>query len=106
MVSLLVVAMRTSGPEAMVTLSLALTAGVLRRHRPAAGHLAGLQRPGAQRMMRPVLDAQTTPAFVYLVPVVMLFGIGNVPGVTVTIVFALPPGALLTNLSTAGCARR
>jgi ABC-type proline/glycine betaine transport system permease subunit len=31
---------------------------------------------------------QTTPAFVYLVPVVMLFGIGNVPGVIVTIIFA------------------
>ena len=42
--------------------------------------------------IRPVLDAmQTTPAFVYLVPVVMLFGIGNVPGVVVTIIFALPP---------------
>ena len=40
----------------------------------------------------------TTPAFVYLVPVVMLFGIGNVPGVVVTIVFALPPLIRLTNL--------
>lgn len=49
--------------------------------------------------MRPVLDAmQTTPAFVYLVPVVMLFGIGNVPGVIVTIVFALAPLARLTSL--------
>ncbi|MCO8166143.1 ABC transporter permease subunit, partial [Pseudomonas sp. 21LCFQ010] len=37
-------------------------------------------------------------AFVYLVPVVMLFGIGNVPGVLVTIVFALPPLVRLTNL--------
>jgi glycine betaine/proline transport system permease protein len=53
----------------------------------------------AQRWMRPLLDAmQTTPAFVYLVPVVMLFGIGNVPGVIVTIVFALPPLIRLTNL--------
>jgi len=41
---------------------------------------------------------QTLPAFVYLVPVVMLFGIGNVPGVLVTIVFALPPLVRLTNL--------
>jgi glycine betaine/proline transport system permease protein len=41
---------------------------------------------------------QTTPAFVYLVPVVMLFGIGNVPGVIVTIIFALPPLIRLTNL--------
>ena len=49
--------------------------------------------------MRPFLDAmQTTPAFVYLVPIVMLFGIGNVPGVVVTIIFALPPLIRLTNL--------
>ena len=49
--------------------------------------------------IRPVLDAmQTTPAFVYLVPIVMLFGIGNVPGVVVTIIFALPPLIRLTNL--------
>ncbi|WP_293572696.1 ABC transporter permease subunit [Phaeobacter sp.] len=42
--------------------------------------------------MRPVLDTmQTIPAFVYLVPVVMLIGIGNVSGVIVTIIFALPP---------------
>ncbi|OIN09178.1 glycine betaine/L-proline ABC transporter permease ProW [Oceanisphaera psychrotolerans] len=52
-----------------------------------------------ERIVRPVLDAmQTLPAFVYLVPVVMLFGIGNVPGVLVTIVFALPPLVRLTNL--------
>ncbi|NMF96919.1 glycine betaine/L-proline ABC transporter permease ProW [Aromatoleum toluolicum] len=52
-----------------------------------------------EKTLRPVLDAmQTLPAFVYLVPVVMLFGIGNVPGVLVTIVFALPPLVRLTNL--------
>jgi glycine betaine/proline transport system permease protein len=52
-----------------------------------------------ERIVRPVLDAmQTLPAFVYLVPVVMLFGIGNVPGVLVTIIFALPPLVRLTNL--------
>ncbi|WP_417505676.1 glycine betaine/L-proline ABC transporter permease ProW [Marinomonas gallaica] len=52
-----------------------------------------------EKTIRPVLDAmQTLPAFVYLVPVVMLFGIGNVPGVLVTIIFALPPLVRLTNL--------
>jgi glycine betaine/proline transport system permease protein len=51
------------------------------------------------RMMRPVLDAmQTTPTFVYLVPIVMLFGIGNVPAVLATIIVALPPMVRLTNL--------
>lgn len=41
---------------------------------------------------------QTTPAFVYLLPIVMLFGIGNVPGVVVTIIFALLPIVRLTIL--------
>ncbi len=49
--------------------------------------------------IRPFLDAmQTTPAFVYLVPVVMLFSIGTVSGVLATIVFALPPIIRLTSL--------
>ncbi len=49
--------------------------------------------------IRPVLDAmQTTPAFVYLVPVVMLFSIGTVAGVIATIIFSMPPIIRLTNL--------
>jgi glycine betaine/proline transport system permease protein len=49
--------------------------------------------------LRPLLDAmQTTPTFVYLVPIVMLFGIGNVPAVMATIIVALPPMVRLTNL--------
>lgn len=52
-----------------------------------------------EALLRPVLDTmQTIPAFVYLVPVVMLIGIGNVSGVLVTIVFALPPLIRLTAL--------
>lgn len=41
---------------------------------------------------------QTTPAFVYLVPIVMLFSIGNTAGVLATIIFALPPLVRLTSL--------
>jgi ABC-type proline/glycine betaine transport system permease subunit len=41
---------------------------------------------------------QTIPIFIYLVPVVMLFGIGKVPGAIATIIFALPPLIRLTNL--------
>ena len=53
--------------------------------------------------IRPVLDTmQTIPAFVYLVPVVMLIGIGNVSGVIVTIIFALPPLIRLTSLGIRG----
>ncbi len=52
-----------------------------------------------EMVLRPFLDAmQTTPAFVYLVPVVMLFSIGTVSGVLATIVFALPPIIRLTSL--------
>ncbi len=52
-----------------------------------------------EMLLRPVLDGmQTTPAFVYLVPIVMLFSIGNVAGVLATIVFSLPPIIRLTAL--------
>jgi len=50
-------------------------------------------------VVRPVLDfMQTIPSFTYLVPVILLFGIGNVPGVIVTAFFATPPLVRLTNL--------
>ncbi|WP_054032672.1 ABC transporter permease [Desulfatitalea tepidiphila] len=49
--------------------------------------------------IRPALDAmQTTPAFVYLVPIVMLFSVGNVAGVLATIIFSIPPIIRLTSL--------
>lgn len=97
--SLLIVSMLGIWPEAMVTLSLVLTSLVfcVLIGLPLGVLLASSER--AQRLVRPVLDAmQTTPAFVYLVPVVMLFGIGDVPGVIVTIVFAVAPLARLTSL--------
>ena len=97
--SLVAVALLGVWPEAMVTLSLVLTslAFCLAIGLPLGIFLASSDR--AQNILRPVLDAmQTTPAFVYLVPVVMLFGIGNAPGVIVTIIFALPPLVRLTNL--------
>lgn len=97
--SLALVALLGIWPEAMVTLSLVLTSLLfcLLVGLPLGVLMASSER--AQRLLRPLLDAmQTTPAFVYLVPVVMLFGIGNVPGVIVTIVFALAPLARLTDL--------
>jgi len=49
--------------------------------------------------LRPVLDLlQTIPPFVYLVPVIMLFNIGRVPGIIASVLYALPPGIRLTNL--------
>ncbi|WP_313706897.1 glycine betaine/L-proline ABC transporter permease ProW [Massilia sp.] len=97
--ALLALSMLGVWPEAMITLSLVLTslAFCLVIGLPLGILLASSDR--AQNILRPLLDAmQTTPAFVYLVPVVMLFGIGNAPGVIVTIVFALPPLVRLTNL--------
>ncbi|MFC5549999.1 glycine betaine/L-proline ABC transporter permease ProW [Massilia aerilata] len=97
--ALLLLTMLGVWPEAMLTLSLVLTslAFCLAIGLPLGIFLASSDR--AQKLLRPLLDAmQTTPAFVYLVPVVMLFGIGNAPGVIVTIIFALPPLVRLTNL--------
>ena len=66
------------------------------------GVLAG-KNDRFESVIRPVLDTmQTIPAFVYLVPVVMMIGIGNVSGVIVTIIFALPPLVRLTSLGIRG----
>lgn len=52
-----------------------------------------------QSIVRPVLDfMQTMPAFVYLIPAVMFFGLGKVPGTIATIIFSMPPVVRLTNL--------
>lgn len=99
LLSLLAVAILGIWAEAMVTLSLVLTSLLfcILIGLPLGILLARSDR--VQNIVRPILDAmQTTPAFVYLVPVVMLFGIGNVPGVIVTIIFALAPLVRLTNL--------
>ena len=53
----------------------------------------------AQQAIIPVLDVmQTMPSFVYLIPVVMLLGIGRVPGVIAVVIYAIPPVIRLTNL--------
>jgi glycine betaine/proline transport system permease protein len=52
-----------------------------------------------ERVLRPFLDvAQVMPAFVYLVPVLILFNVGRVPGVVASIIYAVPPGIRLTTL--------
>ncbi len=53
----------------------------------------------ARSVITPVLDVmQTMPAFVYLIPVVMLLGIGKIPGVIAVVIYAIPPVIRLTNL--------
>ncbi|OJT96773.1 ABC transporter permease [Metarhizobium album] len=52
-----------------------------------------------QKIVNPILDVmQTMPSFVYLIPVVMLLGIGKVPGLIAVVIYAIPPMIRLTNL--------
>ncbi len=55
--------------------------------------------PRANATIRPILDfMQTMPAFVYLIPAVLFFQLGKVPGVMATVIFAMPPAVRLTSL--------
>ena len=56
-------------------------------------------KPKVYKVMLPVLDLmQTLPTFVYLIPVLTLFGLGNAPGLIVTIIFVIPTAVRLTHL--------
>lgn len=57
------------------------------------------QNNAFERLLRPILDfMQTLPSFVYLIPAVMFFGMGNVSGLVATMIFAMPPAVRLTTL--------
>ncbi|MDG6256348.1 MAG: proline/glycine betaine ABC transporter permease [Methanomicrobiaceae archaeon] len=74
--------------SAIVTLIIAIPLGIL-----AARHDL------VDAVIRPILDfMQTMPSFVYLIPAVIFFGLGNVPGMIATVIFAMPPAIRLTNL--------
>ncbi|WP_420584988.1 choline ABC transporter permease subunit [Ruegeria sp.] len=61
--------------------------------------IAAAHRPRLFRAMRPVLDLmQTLPTFVYLIPAIVFFGIGMVPGLIATVIFVLPAPIRLTHL--------
>lgn len=61
--------------------------------------IASAHRPRLYAAMRPVLDLmQTLPTFVYLIPTLVLFGLGVVPGLISTVIFALPAPIRLTHL--------
>lgn len=85
--------------ESIDTLALVLAATVVSL---AIGLPLGIwaaRRDTVDRLVRPVLDfMQTMPAFVYLIPAAMFFGLGRVPGVIATIIFSMPPAVRLTNL--------
>lgn len=98
-ISLVFIGLLGLWPDTMVTLAMVFSsvffciiAGI------PLGIVAG-RNDRFEASIRPVLDAmQTTPPFVYLVPIVMLFSVGNVAGVLATIIFALPPIIRLTSL--------
>jgi glycine betaine/proline transport system permease protein len=64
--------------------------------------IAAAHRPKLYAWMRPVLDLmQTLPTFVYLIPAIVFFGIGMVPGLIATVIFVLPAPIRLTHLGVA-----
>ncbi len=86
-------------PQTMVTLALIIAATVISLviGLPLGIWVAKSDRVAA--VVRPTLDfMQTMPAFVYLIPAAMLFGLGRVPGVLATVIFAMPPVVRLTSL--------
>ncbi len=61
--------------------------------------IAAAHRPWLFHVLRPILDLmQTMPTFVYLVPVLVLFGLGLAPGIIATMIFAIPAPVRLTHL--------
>ena len=68
--------------------------------------IAAAHRPRLYAALRPVLDLmQTLPTFVYLIPTLVLFGLGVVPGLISTVIFALPAPVRLTHLGVTGVPR-
>jgi len=99
LVGLIVIAMLGVWDQAITTLSLIATAIVFCA---VIGIPIGIwcaRSDRVWRIVRPVLDImQTTPTFVYLVPVVMLFGVGTVPGEVAVVITAMPPLIRFTHL--------
>jgi len=84
---------------AMETLSVVCTAVILALLLGIPLGIFMAEIPGAAMVLKPVLDAmQTMPSFVYLIPAMMLFGLGKVPAVLATLIYALPPVIRLTAL--------
>ncbi|WP_292521200.1 proline/glycine betaine ABC transporter permease [Methanoculleus sp.] len=84
---------------AMLTLALVLVSTGLALAISLPLGIAAARSDPLNAALRPFLDfMQTMPSFVYLIPAVIFFGIGNVPGIIATVVFAIPPALRLTNL--------
>jgi len=89
--------------NAMDTLALVLVASIIAIAISVPLGILAAKSSGASATIRPVLDfMQTMPAFVYLIPALILFRIGVVPGIVATIIFAMAPGVRLTELGIRG----
>ena len=85
--------------ETTESLTLVLSACVVCMAAGVPIGIAAAHRPALYRTIRPVLDLmQTLPTFVYLIPAVVFFGIGMVPGLLATVIFVLPAPIRLTHL--------
>lgn len=85
--------------EAMDTLTLVLVATIVTLVLAVPLGIWASRSKTVSAVTRPVLDfMQTMPAMVYLIPGVIFFGVGVVPGIIATIIFALPPGVRMTEL--------
>lgn len=98
-ISLVVIAFTGVWTEAITTLALITTAIVICVCISVPIGILCARSDAVWRIVRPVLDVmQTTPTFVYLVPIVMMFGVGTVPGEVAVIMAAAPPLIRFTNL--------
>ena len=89
--------------NAMDTLALVLVASVIAIAISVPLGILAAKSSTASTIIRPILDfMQTMPAFVYLIPALILFRIGVVPGIVATIIFAMAPGVRLTELGIRG----
>ena len=85
--------------ETLQSLTLVLSAGILCMSIGVPIGIAAAHRPRLYAWLRPVLDLmQTLPTFVYLIPAIVFFGIGTVPGLIATVIFVLPAPIRLTQL--------
>ncbi|MDF7808335.1 proline/glycine betaine ABC transporter permease [Pontiellaceae bacterium B12219] len=86
-------------PATMETLSLVLASVLIALLLGVPLGIWSAKKPVVEKVMRPILDfMQTLPAFVYLIPAVLFFKLGPVPGVIATLIFSLPPAVRLTSL--------
>ena len=97
--SLLMIGLVGLWPSAMETLSLMVTSVAVSTLIAMPIGIVAARNNAVDTALRPLLDGmQTMPSFVYLVPAIFFFGLGNVPAVIATIIYAVPPAIRLTNL--------